>query len=91
MSAPEPLNYLESVSRGANNDYEWIGGGSRLDAFREALEDLRTRSFPSFAAKGTISCLSIDQPFSLLDTPATMNDRFLEELDDIARAYGDDV
>jgi hypothetical protein len=91
MPAPEPLIYLECISRGANNAYEWIGGGSRLDAFREALEDLRTRSFPNFTATGTISCLSIDLPFSLLDTAATMNDRFIEELDDIARAYGDDV
>lgn len=91
MSAMESLVYLECTSRDVNNTYRWIGGGSRIDAFREALEDLRTRSFPSFTATGTINCLDVDLPFSLQDTVLTMNDRFLKELDDIARAYGDDV
>jgi hypothetical protein len=91
MSTPESLVYLECTSRDANNAYAWIGGGSRLDAFREALEDLRTRSFPNFTATGTISCLSVELPFSLQDTVQTLNERFIAELDDIARAYGDDV
>jgi hypothetical protein len=89
--AQEDQHYLEHTIRGANNFYTVIGGCGRHEAFSEALEDLRIRSFPRFDATGTISCLDVDLSFTAQDSVQTMSQRFRDELDEIGRMYGDNV
>lgn len=86
-----PLANLQHSILSAGNVYTVCGGGTRTEAFREALQDLQTRSFPSLEASGMIRCLDIDLAFSLSDSVQTMLARFKHELEELHRCYGDDI